>query len=219
MKPLLFSCTQSVTKSSKLGGGLRCSNSRLGSSDLSKLSLLLGVVLSRSDLTLLFQSIDDGLVFPSNRGRKLAQSGVLSAWLQSQNSQGLRNNNSLLLVVWRWNTFKHLQSLQSSLTSGGLVGDHTSDSLVQNSGWGSEMERSSVGVESSSLSQVVVVLQFVSEEFTRDVESLTSHNDNLLAVEKLLGNSGGQSSQQVSFSVNDNNLLKRAHLAFLKFSH
>ncbi|KAH3663715.1 hypothetical protein OGAPHI_005116 [Ogataea philodendri] len=105
-----------------------------------------------------------------------------------------------------------------SLTSGSLVGNHTSDSLVEDSGWSSEVERSSGGVESSSLSQVIVVLQLVSEEFTRDVESLASHNNDLLAVEKFLGDGGCQSSQQMSFSVNHDNLLERAHLAFFKFS-
>jgi hypothetical protein len=41
------------------------------------------------------------------------------------------------------------------------------------------------------------------EELAGDVEGLTSHNDDLLAVEQLLGNSAGQATQEVSLAVND----------------
>lgn len=41
------------------------------------------------------------------------------------------------------------------------------------------------------------------EELARDVESLTSHDDDLLAVEQLLGNSAGQATKEVSLAVND----------------
>ena len=60
--------------------------------------------------------------------------------------------------------------------------DHTSDGLVEDSGWGSEVEWTVSLVVGGSLSQVVVVLQLVSEELTRDVQGLGSDNDDLLAV-------------------------------------
>lgn len=41
------------------------------------------------------------------------------------------------------------------------------------------------------------------EELAGDVEGLTSHNDDLLAVEQLLGNSAGQATQEVSLAVDD----------------
>lgn len=126
------------------------------------------------------QLVNNRLVLPTNGSRQLTDGGVLSTLLQSQHSQSLWHNNSLLLVVWRWNTLKHLQSLQSSLTSGGLVRNHTSDGFVQNSRWGSEVEWTLGSVVSGSLSQVVVELQLVSEELTGDVQGLASDNDNLL---------------------------------------
>lgn len=46
------------------------------------------------------------------------------------------------------------------------------------------------------------------EELAGDVEGLTSHNDDLLAVEQLLGNSAGQATQEVSLAVDDD-LYKR----------
>jgi hypothetical protein len=39
------------------------------------------------------------------------------------------------------------------------------------------------------------------EELAGDVEGLTSHNDDLLTVEQLLGDSAGQTTEEVSFAV------------------
>lgn len=41
------------------------------------------------------------------------------------------------------------------------------------------------------------------EELAGDVEGLTSHDDDLLAIEQLLGNSAGQATKKVSLAVND----------------
>lgn len=41
------------------------------------------------------------------------------------------------------------------------------------------------------------------EELAGDVEGLTSHNDDLLAVKQLLGNSAGQATKEVSLAVDD----------------
>jgi hypothetical protein len=41
------------------------------------------------------------------------------------------------------------------------------------------------------------------EELAGDVEGLTSHNDDLLTVKQLLGNSAGQATQEVSLAVDD----------------
>lgn len=39
------------------------------------------------------------------------------------------------------------------------------------------------------------------EELARDVQSLAADNDNLLAVEELLGNDAGQTAQQVALAI------------------
>jgi hypothetical protein len=41
------------------------------------------------------------------------------------------------------------------------------------------------------------------EELSRDVESLAADNDNLLAVEELLGHDGGQTAKEMALAVND----------------
>ena len=45
------------------------------------------------------------------------------------------------------------------------------------------------------------------EELAGDVEGFTSHDDDLLAIEQLLGNSASQATKEVSLAVNDD-LLK-----------
>ena len=62
-----------------------------------------------------------------------ANSAVLSARLQSQYSQGLWYNHSLDLVVWWWDTLENLKSLHCGGTTSGLVGNHATDSLVEDS--------------------------------------------------------------------------------------
>jgi len=41
------------------------------------------------------------------------------------------------------------------------------------------------------------------EELARDVQGLASHNDDLLAVEQLLGDRGGQATEEVPLAVDD----------------
>jgi hypothetical protein len=45
---------------------------------------------------------------------------------------------------------------------------------------------------------------FSTEEFARDVEGLSSDDDDLLAVQKLLCNCAGETTEQVSLAVDDN---------------
>ena len=70
-----------------------------------------------------------------------ANRAVLSSGLQSQDPQSLGNNNSLDLVIWWWDTLEDLKSLESSGTTGSLVGNHSADCLVEDSRWGTEVER------------------------------------------------------------------------------
>jgi hypothetical protein len=43
----------------------------------------------------------------------------------------------------------------------------------------------------------------VTEEAARDVDFLTANDDNLLAIQNLLGYNGGQPTEEVTLAVND----------------
>jgi len=47
------------------------------------------------------------------------------------------------------------------------------------------------------------------EEFAGDVEGLAADNDDLLAVEELLGDDGGEATKKVALAVNDDLLIAK----------
>lgn len=80
------------------------------------------------------------LVLPADLVAQTTNRAVLSTGLQSENTESLGNYHLLLLVVRGRDTLEDLESLQRSSTSGGLVGDHATNSLVEDSGRGTEVE-------------------------------------------------------------------------------
>lgn len=200
-----------ITKLSELLASVGVSDGLLSSLGLLLQSDLLGVVGGRLDLSSFFEAGDDILVFPADLVGETADGAELSAWLQSEDTEGLWDDDSLVTVVWWRNALKDLQALQGGLATGRLVGDHTTDGLVEDTGWGAEVERTLGLVVSGCLSEVGVVLELVAEELARDVESLTSHNNNVLAVQDLLGHSGGKTSKEMALAVDNNNWLESAH--------
>lgn len=71
---------------------------------------------------------------------------VLAAGLESENTESLGDDHLLLLVVGRGDTLKDLEALEGGGTTGGLVGDHATDGLVEDSGRSTEVERTCLGV-------------------------------------------------------------------------
>ena len=65
---------------------------------------------------------------------------VLSAGLETENTESLGDDHLLHLVIGRGDTLEDLQSLHRRGSTGGLVGDHASDGLVEDAGGGSEVE-------------------------------------------------------------------------------
>jgi len=49
----------------------------------------------------------------------------------------------------------------------------------------------------------VMVAELVTEEAPRDVDFLAANDDNLLAIQNLLGYNGGQPTKEVTLAVND----------------
>lgn len=67
-------------------------------------------------------------------------SAELAAGLESENAESLGNDDLLGLVVGRGDTLEDLKALESSGTTGSLVGDHATDGLVEDSGRSAEVE-------------------------------------------------------------------------------
>jgi len=78
------------------------------------------------------------------------------------------------------------------------------------------MEWTSTGwVETGLLAHESLVLELCAEELSRDVQSFASNNDNLLAVEQLLGDGAGQTTEEVSLAIDNDDWLKGRHPARL----
>ena len=111
----------------------------------------------------------------------------LSSGLQSKNTEGGRDDHLLLAVIGRGHTLEELESLESGGSTGGLqipnqhfvsylrlphhcrllthlVGNHTTDGLVEDSGRSTVMERTGLlGVDQMPLVEELVVSELLNE--------------------------------------------------------
>ena len=97
------------------------------------------------DLPLLLEPVDNVLVTPSDLVRDSLEGAVLSSGLESEDSESGGDDDSLDLVLGGRDTLVQLQSLESGGSSRALVGDHSSDGLVQDPRGGSEVEGTGSG--------------------------------------------------------------------------
>jgi len=159
----------------------------------------------RFDLPLLLKAINDILVTPANFVRQTLDSAVLAPRLQSEHTKSSRNDHTLLFVIWWGDTLKELEAFNGSGTAGGLVGNHSADGLEEDFGRCTVMERAGfLRVDDMTFMKEVVVAEFVAEEAAGDVDLLAAHDDDLLAREDLLGDNGGQPTQEMALAVDDN---------------
>ena len=81
-----------------------------------------------------------------------------ASWLQPQDTKSCRHNHSLLLVVWWWNAFKHLESVQGLHTPFGFVWDHATDCVKEDATRCTEVVRPSSRVDIAPQFQVLQIL-------------------------------------------------------------
>ena len=180
---------------------------------LSFLSLLEGGGLSLiefmgSFLSLGFQLLNDGLSLPTNFVAEIAQQAEFSEVLKSDDLQSSWDDLSLLGVIGAWDTFESLKSAKSCSTLGGLMGKHTSDGSPEDSGRRSVMGGTSSWVVNHLFSLEFRVLDLVSEEGARDVDSFSSDDNDSLTAEELLGDNGSQSTEEMALTIDNHELFK-----------
>jgi hypothetical protein len=83
---------------------------------------------------------DNILVLPAELVAETTDRAVLAAGLQAENAESLGDDNALLLVVRRGNTFEGLQALHSGITTRGLVRNHATDGAPEHLGGSAEVE-------------------------------------------------------------------------------
>jgi len=142
----------------------------------------------RPDLPLLLEAVNNILITPTNFVGETLYCTVFPPWLQPQDPQSFRHDHALLLVIKRGDTLKEFQTFEGSSAASGLVRHHAPDGTEEDLGRSTVMERAGLfGVDDVAFVKEVVIAELIAEEAARDVNLLASHNDDLLAVEDLLG--------------------------------
>lgn len=104
------------------------------------------------DLPLLLEPVNNILVVPSDLGANPLDGAVLPSGLQSEDTESGGDDHLLDSVLGGGDTLVKLESLEGGGTSRALVGDHTADSLVEDSGRSTEVEGTRLpGVDNVSL--------------------------------------------------------------------
>merc|ERR1712080_668758 len=104
------------------------------------------------------------------------------------------------------NTFKSLQSFQSSLSTFCFVRNHSSYNAFKDLARSTVMERSSRRFDITTKSQKLVQFQLVTIEISRLVNSFGSDDDDFVTVQDEFSNGGGQATQQMATAINHNRL-------------
>ena len=100
-----------------------------------------------------------------------SQRAVLPATLQSEDLQSRWDDHLLLLVIGRRNSLESLETLQSILSSLGLVRNHSSDGSPEDLGGSPEVEGATAGLHVATLLEEVEILQLVAVEVPWDGNS------------------------------------------------
>jgi len=173
----------------------------------SELSLLGGDLLlvesTRLNLTGGLETLDERLVVPAKRGRDITELAELAVGLQADVLQGSGDDETLLQVERIRDALDGGQVVHGLSALGGLVRDHTADGAHDHLGWGTLMKGTFLGVGGGPDVLEGLPLELVAVQGTRDVDVLAANQSDLLAIDELLSNNGGQAAKQVALAVND----------------
>jgi len=106
---------------------------------------------------------------------------------------------------------RNLQVLESSLSTVSLVWEHTTNDVLEHLGWGATVEWTTAGLGQMTLAKILHNLQLVTVEVSRDDKTLATDDNDLLAVEKGLGDHGGQATHEVLVTINDLDCVELVH--------
>ena len=159
----------------------------LGLEDEAVGSLLLVVERSGADLSLSLELSNHSSVLPAHLLGKTSENGEFAVRLETKDSQSLRDDDSLDLVVGVGNSLDDLDSAEGVSTTDGLVWEHASDRSPENLRGSAEMEGAASGVDVASLVQESEVAELVAVERSGNVNFIGPDGNNSLSLEELLG--------------------------------
>lgn len=174
------------------------------------------VVGGSAGATLVLKLVDDVGVLPSDFGGETAEDAVSAIGTETEGAEGVGDDEALNLVEGRGDSLEDLEAGEGGHSLGGLVGQHTTDNTPEDLGGRAVMEGTVTGVGVGTLTQESKVLELVTVQGAADVDSLATDSNDLLSRQELLGDGGGQATQQMTTAVNNHLLLE--HFGFLNLS-
>lgn len=179
-------------------------------------------------LALLLNLGQHGLILPADLVGEAAQSAKVATGLEAEDAQSTRDHHALHRVVRLGDALKDLETLHGGGTARRLVRKHAANGAEKDARGRTVMEGTVGGVGERALAQKLAVLYYTAkdgsimgnwrhasasflitlgtEEGARHVELLATDHDDALAREDLLSHDGGQATEEVTLSVNNNNL-------------
>ena len=167
------------------------------------LLLLSGVPGLGLGLSLGFEIGDDAFLGPAGDSGELTESAEVSAGLQAEGSESIRDDHSLLLIIGERNTLEDLQLAESGGASWQLVGEHASEGLPENTGGSFPVLGSAAWVGVDALLHNVLSNDVVSLERARLEDLFASDDGDALTAEQFLSDDTGKTALKVTSSVND----------------
>ena len=127
------------------------------------LGLLLLIESISLDPSLIFQSLHELLMLPSNTIRQITKNSMLPNTLETQYPQSSRNDNALLFIVRVGDSLECGETADGVLATGGFVVDHAADGAPYHACGGFEVEGSAAGVGVHALIAELGVFDFVTD--------------------------------------------------------
>jgi len=165
--------------------------------------LLLLVVGSGLHDTGLFQALDEALVMPAEQVGDVTKLAKLAVGLEADVLERGGDDETLLQVVRERDALEGGQVVHGLGALGGLVRDHAADGAPDHLGGSTLMEGTLLGVGLGADVLELLVLELVAVQGARDVDVFAAHQSDLVAIDELLGDNGGQAAQQVALAIND----------------
>jgi len=147
---------------------------------------------------------------PASLGGKVTEEAEFPVRLQSEHLEGLRNDNTLLVVIGERHTLKDLKATESGGTLGGLVGKHTSGDFPEHARGRFPVFSATAGVRVDAVVAISLKVQVVTEKGTRNVDSFAAYDDDALTINQLLSNNASKAAHHVTASINNNLLFEHA---------
>ena len=119
-------------------------------------------------------------LFPAGMLGEFAENDEFADGLETEDAEGARDDNPLDLLVVGGDAVKGLETVEGSLTAGGLARKHASDSAPEDHAGSGQMEGTATRIGTSGLVLKVSQNQLVPTKRTRHIQAVATNHSHRL---------------------------------------